>query len=226
MFDLNQVLYETVQNGILRCAQRIWIDKADPSLINIQLKKLLEKNPQIFWFDGRWKWIHQPEGCWMEPIYRLSIPEIQKAQKKIRATLYRQNELAAASDFEKICGVYDWILENVSYGIGKSDGQTIYEALVLREAVCKGMAKSVQLLLGQLGVETWLCSGTLDGKTRHIWNAVCLNETIYQIDVSLAYPCFDLFFEESERENRNRGRLLLEGQLWQLHQKISRGKEK
>ena len=154
----------------------------------------------------------------MEPLYRLSGAEIRAAQDVIRAVTLQQSQWAAGSEREKICGIYFWLLENVSYGMGTSDGQTIFDALVLRQAVCKGLAKSMQFLLGQMEVPVWLCSGTLDGTTRHIWNAVKLDGTVYNVDVSPAYPCFDSFFTGAERQDRSRGLLLLEEQRKQLHQ--------
>ncbi len=96
-----------------------------------------------------------------------------------------------ATDYEKTCAAYDWIVKNVAYdydNLGKSDYYlmyTAYGALVDGQAVCQGYANLFYYLLNELGVPCRIVAGTgYTGSASgpHAWNIVKLGGTWYHVD--------------------------------------------
>lgn len=90
--------------------------------------------------------------------------------------------------------LHNFIINQVDYAY-QSDGRTPESALwahsvlgVLnsRGAVCKGYAKTFQLLLNVLGIDNVIVTGTAQGE-EHVWNLVKVGESYY---------CFDLTWDD------------------------------
>lgn len=120
-------------------------------------------------------------------------------------------------DYTKAKIVYEWLAENTSYGkeyasyddriiinasgtnefqldegssIPREHGQTVYNALVQKRAVCAGYAKAYQYLLQRLGIECTYISGTaLDGL--HAWCLAKLDGDYYFIDPTWGDPEYE-----------------------------------
>ena len=74
-------------------------------------------------------------------------------------------------------GEYIW----VDYVYTDND-QNAYGALVEGKAVCAGYARAFQLLMNELDIPTYYCSGTTYGK--HAWNIIYINNEYYNVDVT------------------------------------------
>ena len=85
-------------------------------------------------------------------------------------------------------------MNNVSYdsSISKPNIYNIYGALVNKESVCEGYARSMKYLLDSINVPCVLVIGkgtNSDGRTEnHAWNYVKLNNNWYAVDVTWDDP--------------------------------------
>jgi hypothetical protein len=119
----------------------------------------------------------------------------------------------AASDYDKVRYVHDWLCQNVSYVFSDDHtDQNIYGALVERQAVCSGYCNAFQYLLGQMGIEAKVISGTDDTGESHAWNSVVLDGETYYCDVTwddqegdggsyISYNWFCVTSEEMHRQH-------------------------
>lgn len=101
--------------------------------------------------------------------------------------------LDTATDYEKICGIYDYICENVVYdeaGLAAKESDliyTAYAALINGTSVCQGYANLFYRLALELGVDARLISGEGDNEP-HGWNIVKLNGKYYNVDATWDSP--------------------------------------
>ena len=109
------------------------------------------------------------------------------------ATLLGQLNLYGKSDYEKICGIYDWMCANITYDYDNLEDDsyllmyTAYAALVNRTAVCQGYANLFYRLALELGVDSRIISGTgisNTGSGPHAWNIVKLSGSYYDVDAT------------------------------------------
>ncbi len=118
----------------------------------------------------------------------------------------------SASDYDKVLYLHDWLCKNVSY-VASEDAtdQTIYGALVARQAVCSGYCNAFRYLLGKLGIEAGTVKGTAGGQS-HAWNNVKIGDEWYYCDVTwddqegeggdyISYNWFCVTSEEMRRQH-------------------------
>ena len=103
--------------------------------------------------------------------------------------LLKSLNLSKKSDYEKVCAVYDYIRDNVTYdyeNLNNPDSwvqYTAYGALMNKTAVCQGYANLLYRLLLELGIDNRIVTGeTLDGA--HAWNIVKLGDVYYNADAT------------------------------------------
>lgn len=169
--------------------------------INNVLHAVLTDHPGYFWFEGKWSFMNKDGSLSVCPAYsfdRYDSSLISAGLEQIKRQLIKASP--PDNSYENMKFIYDWILDNVSYGIsGNDEGQTIYSALVLKKSLCKGLSKTFQYLLEETGCFCTLQEGTLNGKVKHVWNVIELDGSYYNVDVSLGYDQFDYMFEETGR---------------------------
>lgn len=114
----------------------------------------------------------------------------QEAQMDLAvAALLDQLDVYHATDYEKICAIYDYICNHVTYDTqGLAAGQskliyTAYAALINGKAVCQGYANLFYRLALELGVDTRLVAGYGNGEA-HGWNIVKLYGAYYNLDAT------------------------------------------
>ena len=96
-------------------------------------------------------------------------------------------DLYAASDYEKIRGIYDYICTNVRYDYAHVNQPsytlqyTAYGALMNKTAVCQGYAVLFYRLASELGLDSRIIFGTSQN-TNHTWLIVRLGDTYFNID--------------------------------------------
>ena len=119
--------------------------------------------------------------------------EQQDAMDAAVNALLEQLNLYGKSDYEKVCGIYDWMCANITYDYDNLDDEnyrlkyTAYAALVNRTAVCQGYANLFYRLALALGVDNRIISGTgitNTGSGPHAWNIVKLNGSYYDLDAT------------------------------------------
>lgn len=139
------------------------------------------------------------EGSYLSEQYNTKekIDECQKQIEQERDKILAKVE--GKSDYEKIKGVHDYLVDTITYKrYIKDDAFNIYGALVLKECVCEGYAKTFQYLMNELGIDNMIAIGTgidYDNKSEtHAWNYVKLDGNWYAMDVTWDDPVADGFF--------------------------------
>ncbi len=104
---------------------------------------------------------------------------------------------------DKVQRAYDWVCNNMEYDDSLTRG-SIYDAFVLGDTVCTGYATSFQLIMEKMGIESYLCTGYVDGEN-HAWNAVNVDGTYYFVDATFGDTSGNLdkwiFFGTDRRAN-------------------------
>ena len=153
-------------------------------------------HPELFWFDGQASFVTStlagvPIRTECSFTYSLDRAEIQQAHQKIRqytaACLSALELSGAASDYDRILGVYRYIIEHTDYSATEAD-QGILSVMDRHQATCAGYARSFQYLMGQLGIPCTLAMGLDESGESHGWNVVLCDGEWYQMDVTWGDP--------------------------------------
>ena len=102
------------------------------------------------------------------------------------ANLLKTLNVSSKSDYQKICAVYDYICDNITYDNENLEDNSYtlkfsaYAALQNKTAVCQGYALLFYRLMLELDVDARLIAG--DGGGPHAWNIVQLGDVYYNLD--------------------------------------------
>lgn len=102
-----------------------------------------------------------------------------------------------ADDYETAKYVYEYIIDNTTYGDALSDGQTIENVLIDKQAVCAGYASTFQYLMQSLGFPCIYVTG--DAGEAHAWCAVMLDGDWYLVDPTWGDPLYGSSGEPGDR---------------------------
>lgn len=119
-------------------------------------------------------------------IQYLSDAQMEQKMDAAVDALLLELDVENEPDYEKVCAVYNYICENVTYdyaglAAGSSTAYTAYGALVNKTSVCQGYASLFYRLMLELDVDTRLIPGVGDG-VNHGWNIVELSGLYYNVD--------------------------------------------
>ncbi len=129
-----------------------------------------------------------------KPGYLTTAEQEQQMDAAV-AALLQELDLASATDFEKIKGIYDWICGHVTYDYDNLNNKdyylkhSAYAALINRTAVCQGFAVLFYRLALELGVDCRYITGTANGGS-HAWNIVRLGDLYYNLDATWDQPLY------------------------------------
>lgn len=99
-----------------------------------------------------------------------------------------------SNTYDNIKMVHDYLVNNVEYDttISKNNIYNIYGAMVSKQAVCEGYARSFKYLMDSLGIPCTIVIGkgtNSEGKTEnHAWNYVQIGDYWYAIDTTWDDP--------------------------------------
>ncbi len=194
--DKEAVLYSFIYNKLLVHAYSFDVE-APTNIIDKVIKSIMLDNPELFWFEGKWKAICEGNNVRVIPKYkmRLNYKAISDCIENEVSIVLKK---CIGSDIDNIKTAYDWLLTNVQYGYTDND-QTIEGVFTEKKAVCKGISKAFQLLMNNLNIPSFLIEGTLDGQTSHVWNVVFVNNKFYHVDVAIGYQRFSSLFNGAKR---------------------------
>lgn len=151
---------------------------------------VVDDYPEYFWFRASMSWTYYDYTTYRDYVltlnYTASATEWEKQQAYVQSvTEPVVAALADASDYDKVLGVYTYLIDNTVYDLSYR-GMTIYELFHDHRAVCEGYARAAQYLLNQLGVETLIVDGE-----NHAWNIVRIEGEYYHMDVTWGDPTTD-----------------------------------
>ena len=123
--------------------------------------------------------------------YEFSVSYYTTAEQEEELTaavdqLIRDLKLKGKSDYEKVCAVYDYMCENITYDYENLEDDkyllkfSAYAALIDKTAVCQGYASLFYRLMLELDIDTRVIPG--DGGGPHGWNIVELGDLYYNVD--------------------------------------------
>ena len=109
------------------------------------------------------------------------------------------------SNYEKEKYVHDYLVKTVNYNLDSKINQSAYSALVYKESVCSGYARSFQYVMTELKIPVYYVTGTSkDGP--HAWNLVSLSDGFYNLDVTfddttMSHKYFNLESSEFDKNH-------------------------
>lgn len=172
-----QTLYRILWTGM---GNRRIFCKAPVEDIGAVLKAVLMDHPELCFFEGKWGY----ENGVIYPHYCLFPATREELLDRAKALSARFPE----EDYPRL--VYAWMISRIAYDPASPNSQNAYGALVQRRAVCKGIAKAYQLMMQQRKIRCILVEGTLDGRTKHVWNLIFCKGQWRHVDVTMGYPMF------------------------------------
>ena len=185
--NFEKTLYQEIRQGIIEGRRIITSEqKCAPLVINKVIKYILLDHPDLFWFEGKWGYKEVANGMQIGLVYTTPWENVSTYKERLLEEVERITGELSGDDVQKAKQLYHWFHENVSYG-KYTTGQNVKDALIMRDAVCKGMAKAYQLLLRQAGIFSVLVEGSIDGTVKHVWNIVELKDSYYHVDVAMGY---------------------------------------
>ena len=144
-------------------------------------------HPELFYLDTSYSYKYTQDGVCAQIIlnYNETSKYIDVAKINFDNVV---NEIVAGanqykSNYEKEKYVHDYLVRNVNYKLNSKLNQSAYSALVYRESVCSGYAKSFQYIMTKLEIPTYYVTGT-SSEGPHAWNLVSLSDGFYNVDVT------------------------------------------
>ena len=136
---------------------------------------------------------NEEEDGWYNKItYTFSYYTTAAQEKMVDAEVDRvlnKLDVWEASDYEKVCAIYDYICDTVTYDYANlyDDSYTLkytsYAAFINKTAVCQGYATMFYRLALELGVDARYIRGTANGGN-HGWNIVKIAGHYYNVDAT------------------------------------------
>ena len=194
--DREQAAYDLMSQAVAAYRETPLEVDADAEEIQLVLTAIRMDHPEYFWFDGQASFVTStlagvPIRTECSFSYSMDREEIREAHQKIRqytaACLSTLEISGAASDYDRILGVYRYLIDHTDY-ISQETDQSILSVMERHQATCAGYARSFQYLMGQLGIPCTLAVGLDESGEPHGWNIVKCNGEWYQMDVTWGDP--------------------------------------
>ena len=191
--DEDALLYELLLDGLLRRAKAIRILPSAPLVVNRAMSCVLKDHPELAWTIGKWSG-HPGKTSIVIPEYTLDAAEIRCFQEEMSAMEEALRSISQLPAAQRVKWVFDFVLENVAYDLSAAHSQDAYGALVEGSAVCRGIAKGMQLMLRACGLEAITLEGRLCEGAVHVWNVVSLPDGCFHLDLTMGYPMFSALY--------------------------------
>ena len=122
-------------------------------------------------------------------IFYYTSAEQERELDAAISQLLKSLNLSKKSNYEKVCAVYDYISQNITYDYENLNDTSYtlkysaYAALVNNSAVCQGYANLLYRLLLELGIDCRIITGeTMEGP--HAWNIIQMGDVYYNADAT------------------------------------------
>ena len=197
--DEEKECYKEILQGLKEGTEEIYVHSQDVNQVNHLFQFVLKDYPELFWCDGSASSTSYQKGTNPEESYTVLKPSYigtaeERQQKKAEIEAQVNECLSgisyAASDYEKILYVYEYIVNMVDYDENAEDNQNIYSVFVNKRSVCAGYAKATQYLLENLGVFCTYVTGTIENQGSHAWNLVQCEGEYYYVDTTWGAPVY------------------------------------
>lgn len=123
-----------------------------------------------------------------------SVENIEKGILEIEQEKNLIMSRLKGTDYQNILYLHDYLVDNIKYDstYKKIGSYSIYGALIGKECVCEGYAKTFKYLANCAGYECEMMQGIATNGSgdseNHAWNCIKINDTWYEIDVTWDDP--------------------------------------
>lgn len=124
----------------------------------------------------------------------LTTEDIEIMEGRIKEETDKILENVKGTNYQKIQYVHNYIIDHISYDqtYEAKHNRNIYGALIYRDVVCEGYAKTFKYLLDELEIPCIIVGGEAinsEGVSeKHMWNYVKINDIWYSVDVTWDDP--------------------------------------
>lgn len=162
--------------------------------IMLVLTALRIDHPEYFWFDGEASYLQESNmlgkvrsSCTLS--YTMSRGEaeglVPLVEGYARECMGQLGNLE--SDYDRILGVYRYIITRTDYVLSEKD-QSFISVMADQRGTCAGYSRTFQYLMHQMGVDCTLALGTDASGESHGWNIVKCDGQWYHVDVTWGDP--------------------------------------
>lgn len=211
--EREQAVYRQILAAARSCEARVLLEtQTDSSKIGSVMRALFNDHPELFWLNTAFTYSYEADGTVTEVAlsynelcaeYDTAVRRFEQAVTDIAKEIARE-EITAPEAKERY--VHDHLIQYAEYKTEAPCSQSAYSALVLGESVCAGYARAFQVVLTELGLSCYYCTGTADGVV-HAWNIVDIGGIYYNVDVAWDDPMgneagilYDTYFNLSDEE--------------------------
>lgn len=184
-----QYVYDEVYDAILHHKESVNVSTLELDVLDQAYQSVMADYGELFWVSGYTHTQYTLEdavvGVEFAPMYTKTEEETKALWTDVNAKVEEilSGIEMTASDYEKARYVYDYLASNIAYEADSEENQNILSVFLNGATVCQGYACATQYLLGKLGIESAIISGTADGG-QHAWNLVRLDGDYYYIDTT------------------------------------------
>ncbi len=194
--EKGQTLYREIYAGLSGMGTA-YLSFLDEELTDEVYEYVKADHPELFYCRGY-------RITWKESFSKITDVELwgdfSMSEDKVLEYADRIEKKAAeiityvpsGSDYEKIKYLHDYIVKHTDYIIDTEENQNIISVLLEGKSVCSGYTKTLQFLLGKVGVEAayvWGKARGADGASElHSWNLVQADGDWYYVDVTFDDP--------------------------------------
>lgn len=191
--ELQTVYDQLAQAAACHDEEPVSVD-ADQEQVRLCLLALRTDHPEYFWFDGEGTYVTTSVPVledstsvtltytMTEEDARAQLPQVERYVADCIASLD-----GAENDYQKILGVYQYIIRQTDYVLDVQD-QSIISVMTQHQGTCAGYAKTFQYLMNRLNIPCTLALGTGQNGENHGWNIVQCGGDWYQVDVTWGDP--------------------------------------
>lgn len=178
--DDDKLIYRQIYFAMDNAPSPVVLATSDGDKVSEIQQYVILDNPQFFHFSkGQYS---VGSTLTFSEISEMSDSEIENAQRAIDN--YTSAALSgidgASSEYDKALHVYEYIIKNTDYVENAPYNQNMY-SVVKGQTVCQGYSMMFKYLCDQLGIQSIVVIGTVDGSP-HAWNMACLDGNWCYID--------------------------------------------
>lgn len=187
--EAEQAAYDEMLAAILRHDEKIRLSTLELEVMQKAYTAIGEDYGGLFWVEGyvytRYTKGDELVSLEFAPKYTMAEEERKHIQAQIDRTVeeWLGGISMSDSDYDKVKYVYELLAGNTEYLPGAENSQNIISVFLTRQTVCQGYACAVQYLLGQLGMEGAIVSGSARGES-HAWNLIRMDGAYYYLDAT------------------------------------------
>lgn len=188
--ETEKTLYGILLEGLKSFSDQIEVEARNPEQLEKVFACVMADHPEMFYVSG-YHYTDYTDGeknaiMTLRGEYTHTKQEAEQLQGKIDVCVDRilSGIKPGATEYEKVKYVYDSVITGTEYDLHAPESQNICSVFLNHKSVCLGYAKATQYLLQQLGVDSFLVTGSVKKGESHAWNLVKVDGDWYYLDAT------------------------------------------